>query len=403
HFGPRALRRPLSDELSAQLMNAFQVGAADGFDSGVRLVIETALQSPFFLYHIELPPEGAGGLVRLDPYSLASRLSFFLWRSMPDDVLFEAAASGGLDSRDGLRAQAERMLADDRAARAITGFHMQWLGLRDFEQLEKDPAVFPAFDGAMRTAMRQETERFTDWVLRKGDGSLAALLTGAYSFPTGPLAALYGVNESGTEPVDLDASERAGVLTHASFLAMHSHPDQTSPVHRGVIVRENILCQTLPPPPENVDNVAPEPDPSLTTRERFAVHTQDPSCAACHQLIDGIGFGFERYDAVGAYRATENDKPVDASGNVVGTNEGDIAFDGAVELGSLLADSPTVHACLVRQWFRYAFGRMEGEHDKEQLTALDRDFEASEQNVRALLLAVVESDAFSYLRAESTP
>jgi hypothetical protein len=352
-----------------------------------------------------LTQEGAGGLVRLDPYELASRLSYFLWRSMPDQTLFDAAASGALDSGEGVRAQAERLLADDRAERAIVGFHMQWLGLRDMVQLEKDPEVFPDFDEDMRTAMQLETERFVDWVLRHGDGSLTSLLTAPYSFPTGPLSALYGVSESaGTEPVDLDPAERGGVLTHAGFLAMHAHTNQTSPVHRGVLVRENLLCQKLPPPPENVDNVAPEPDPSLTTRERFAVHTQDPACAQCHKLIDGIGFGFERYDALGVYRATENDKPIDASGQMVAVEEGDVSFDGALELGALLAQSPTVHQCLVRQWFRYAFGRMEGEHDKQQLEALEETFTISEQNVRELLLAVAVSDAIRFRRvAEVSP
>jgi hypothetical protein len=400
-FGPRAFRRPLTDELEADLISAYELAAGDGFEAGVRFVIETALQSPYFLYHVELTPEDAEGLARLDGYTLASRLSYFLWQSMPDDALFEAAALGKLDSVGGLRAEAERLLEDDRAADAIADFHLQWLGLRALEQLEKDPTLFPTFDDAMRAAMRLETTRFTDHVVRRGGGTLASLFTSSESFPSGSLAALYGSSEAGADPVALDPAERGGLLTQASLLATHAHPDQTSPVHRGVLVRERILCQDLPPPPENVNNVAPEPDPNLTTRERFAVHTEDPTCAQCHKLIDGIGFAFERYDALGAYRATENGKPVDDSGMLIATDDVDGEIHGALELGELLAKSETVHRCVVRQWFRFAFGRMEDEQDASQLDAIDDSFAASSQDLRQLLVDIVTSDAFAYRRVDA--
>lgn len=401
-FASRAYRRALTDLEVEELMGVYGTGLETDFASGIRLIIQTALQSPNFLYHVE-PIGEPGEKVALDGYAIASRLSYFLWASMPDDALFEAAAAGKLDTVEGIRDQTARMLADDKARVTITNFHRQWLGLDGFENVIKDPELFPQFDDGMKAAMLKETDDFVDYVIRSGDGKLATLMTADFSFPGEELTALYGIDHAsdGSEPVSLDPAERSGLLTQASVLAMHSHADQTSPIHRGVMVRQNVLCQTLPTPPENVNNTPPDPDPNLTTRERFAQHVEDPACAGCHSLIDGIGFGFENYDALGRFQAMENDLPVDASGEIVSAEGIEGAFDGVVELSEILSDSQLVQECFATQWFRYAFGRVEDDADEGQLDAIHEAFAASEHDVKELIFTIATSDAFRY-RVTST-
>lgn len=408
-LGQRAFRRPLSDAEVEGFTKLYERGAKVDVENGVRLVVQAALQSPFFLYHVEsgLEPEGEDlqttAVRALSDWELASRLSYFLWDSMPDDELFEAAAAGELRDAEGRRAQALRMLEDERARDAIGSFHLQWLRIDELEALEKNTEVFPEFDEALRQAMRAETTRFADYVLRKGDGKLDTLLTAPWSLVEGPLAGLYGVelaaDHDPEEPVDLDPEQRSGLLTQASVLAQHAHADQSSPVFRGVVVRESVLCQTLPPPPPDVANVPPEPDPNATTRERFAEHTSNPACASCHSLIDGIGFGFENYDGLGAFRTLENELPVDASGELLGTKDADGKFDGVVELSARLAKSDEVRSCVSKQWFRFAFGRLETKQDQGSVDAALQRFGEADWDVRELVLAIVDTEAFAWRRA----
>ena len=255
--------------------------------------------------------------------------------------------------------------------------------------------------------MLQETHDFADYVVRQGDGKLTTLLTASSSLLTEPLFDLYGATPPmgwtpGT-PVELDPTQRAGLLTQAAFLTMHAHADQTSPVHRGILVRENLLCQILPSPPADVNNVAPSPTPSTTTRERLEQHVADPSCAGCHVLIDPIGLGFENYDPIGAYRTYDGPREVDAVGEVNGAGD-DVAgtFNGAVELSSKLAQSAQVKECLTKQWFRFATGRMESNDDACTLQRLQESFKASDGNVRQLIVDLVTSDAFTYVRTLGT-
>ena len=409
-FAPRALRRPLSPGHLERLMGVYLDGKAEGdFQNGIRVAIAGILQSPYFLYHIEsgTPTEDGGSedgaTVPLDDYELASRLSYFLWNTMPDDELFAAAQGGELETDDGLQAQVDRMLADPRAVDTIATFHTQWLGVDELDSLEKDGTVFPAFSPELAAAMKAETADFARYVLLEGDGKLETLLTANFTVTDDPeLLDLYGVElpdgyQPG-EPVPLPAGERSGLLTQAGILAEHSHANQTSPIHRGQMVRENLFCQMLPPPPPDVDNVPPDPDPNATTRERFAQHTSDPSCAGCHVLIDPIGFGLENYDGIGAFRTVEGDLPVDASGELVGTDV-DGPFDGGVELVSLIAQSDLVRQCVSRQWFRYALGRNETDEDECSTSVLDEAFAASDYDVRELLRTLVLTDAFRHRRA----
>jgi hypothetical protein len=406
-FGLRAFRRPLTSHERASLISLFEIGhAQEGFAGGARLVVEAVLQSPQFLYHLEvgLPSTGADDVVALDAYELASRLSYFLWDTMPDEALFAAAAAGGLDTPEALREQAERMLDDPRATDAIASFHQQWLHLEGLAGLEKSAEFYPEFDVALRDAMAKETQRFADWVIRYDDARLETLFTASYSFLEGPLFSLYGVTPPAEHdprlPVELDPTQRAGILTHAGVLATHAHADQSSPIHRGMLVRENILCTPLAPPPPEVDVVPPPVDPDATTRERFDQHRADPACAGCHDLIDPLGFGFEHYDGIGAYRTLEAGKPVDASGEVVGTLDIDGPFDGALELSRLLAESEQVRTCVAQQWFTFGFGRPPADGDGCSFEALTEAFAESDYDIRELLLAMVTTDSFRHRRIE---
>jgi len=401
--GARAFRRPLAADEKARYVGVYTNAVAAGaFADGIRLVVEALLQSPNFLYHVEMDatPPPAGTLVALDAYELASRLSFFLWMSVPDDTLMVAAAAGTLTDPATLRAQVDRMLADARAHDAIATFHTQWLDLGKLPSTTKDPTLFPTFTPALRDAMQAETVAFVDDVLRAGDGRLETLLTAPYSILDGPLFELYGVarpaGTTGPVHVDLDPTKRAGLLTQASFLATHAHENQTSPVERGVAIIRNVLCVALPDPPANVNNAPPAVMPGATTRERFAAHESDASCAACHKMIDGIGLGFEAYDAMGAFRTMDGATPIDATGTILAAPEINGPFDGAVELAQKLAGTQQVQQCVARQWFRFALGRLEGATDGCSLQGMFDAFEASHHDVRQLLAAIATSDAFRY-------
>jgi len=403
-LGLRAMRRPLTptEQTTYQTLYA-SYATAGGFANGVRLVVTAMLQSPSFLYKVETPAAGAtvasGGATPLDPYALASRLSFFLWSSMPDDELFAAAASGELDTPEGLRAQAERMLESPKAYDGIASFHRQWLGLYKLEGVDRDTTLYPGFGPALVAAMNDEAGSFADYVIRRGDGSLRTLLTAPFTIASDPLATLYGATRpagaSDTDPLPLDPSRRAGVLTQAGVLAAHSHSNQSAPVLRGKLVRENFFCQPLPDPPPGVPMTVAL-DPEATTRERFTAHRTDPTCSSCHALLDDLGFGLEHYDAIGKYRATENDRDIDATG-VLSSTDVDGMFDGAVELAGRLAESREVSDCVARQWFRYALGRFERDADACTLASLEGALEQPD-NLRALLFALVTSDAFRYWR-----
>jgi hypothetical protein len=293
------------------------------------------------------------------------------------------------------------MLKDPRASDALASFHAQWLDLGKLPALTKDPTLFPSFTPALRDAMQAETTGFADYVLRQGDGRLETLLAAPYSILDGPLFELYGVarpaGTTGPTLTQLDPKQRAGLLTQASFLATHAHENQTSPVARGVAVLRNVMCVPMPDPPANVNNAPPDPGPGATTRQRFAAHEMVASCAACHVSIDGIGMGFEGYDAMGASRTMDQGLPVDATGKVVGTDAAG-TFDGAVALAQRLAASPDVRLCVARQWFRFALGRMETANDNCSLKGSFDAFDGSNHDVRALLGALATSDAFLYRR-----
>jgi Protein of unknown function (DUF1592)/Protein of unknown function (DUF1588)/Protein of unknown function (DUF1587)/Protein of unknown function (DUF1585)/Protein of unknown function (DUF1595) len=405
-FASRAYRRPLELEEIASLQHTFDTGRSGGtFAAGIEHVIERVLQAPAFLYRLEFGSVDAASTspVPLTSFELASRLSYFLWESMPDTALFDAASSGRLSSKADVLAQARRMIADGKARAAVADFNDQWLELGKLDWIVKDSITFPNYQPDLPPIFKEETRTFVDDVIWNGQGDLATLLTAPYSFANARTAPLYGVGPLDGDVlvrVDLDPTKRAGILTQLGFLSAAAKPNQTSPVRRGFFVRTNLLCDTLPPPPPNANAMVPDPTPGQTGRQRFAVHTAIAGCAACHSEMDPIGFGFEHYDDVGQWRDTEGDQPVDDSGEVVGDAIG--KFQGVVDLAQKLARSTDVRRCFATEWFRFAFGREVATSDTCSLGALDEALASSGGNVQALLLAITQTDAFLY-KAPTSP
>jgi hypothetical protein len=393
-FGRRAYRRPLTGAEVDGLVALYDLARAKvDHRASIKVMLQAILVSPNFLFR----PEFGGGdsATELSPYEVASRLSFLVWGSIPDDTLLDAAEKGQLKTREQIAAQARRLLDDPRSRPAVEEFYAQWLDLEATQKTAKSADVYPEFDDALRGSMVEETRRFVADVLWQGDHRLETLLSAPYSFVDARLAKLYGVAEpaSGFARVSLDPKTRAGVLTQATFLAAHAKPDQSSPVKRGEFVRVRLLCDDLPPPPPNVP-LLPPVDPTKSTRERFAAHTANPECAGCHRLIDGVGFGFEAYDGIGRHRTTDGGKKVDESGEVVAAGDADGTFVGAVALAKRLSTSAEVRDCAATQWFRYAYGRRETTGDGCALGALKQAFADSKGDLRELIVAFTQTDAF---------
>jgi hypothetical protein len=392
--GRRAWRRPLSVEESARYV-ALARRAGDAW-GGLRLALAALLQSPHFLYRVELGQvdPSAPGQRRLDPFEAASRLAFFLTNRAPDDALLDAAARGALGPSE-LRAQAMRLLGSPRAVAAVESFYGDYLGLDELADLTK---AAPAFTPALRAAMREESLRTLRVLTFEEGRDLREVFTSRTTFVTPELARFYGVSApAGTEPARIelpDAGPRAGLLTQAGLLALNAHETSTSPTRRGKFVRELLLCQSIPDPPPNVDTTLPATAPVNTTRGRVEAHQANPSCATCHALMDPIGLGFERFDAAGAYRDRENGNPIDASGALDG-----VAFDGARELAAAVARHPDVPGCFVTTLLRQAAGAVLESPDERALAASLAARFATRLDLRALLLAVVTQPAFLRLRA----
>jgi hypothetical protein len=253
--------------------------------------------------------------------------------------------------------------------------------------------------------MVAETRAFVEHAVFDDEGDLTTLLHAPYSYMNDQLATFYGIDGvSGADfqRVDLDPSERAGLLTMGTLLVFNSHTNQTSPTLRGKLIRERLLCDAVPPPPPTVNPKAPDIEPGSTGKDRFSQHTADPACASCHVLMDPIGFGFENYDTVGRYRTEEGGKPIDATGELA-QSDVDGAFDGVVELADKLADSDKVSSCYAKQWFRYGYGRGDTSEDACTLDRLDAQFRDAGGNIIELLVKLTQTDAFLYRPAGGTP
>ncbi|HZO16041.1 MAG TPA: DUF1592 domain-containing protein, partial [Polyangiaceae bacterium] len=350
-FGKRVYRRPLTaEEVSGyEELASWQLERAD-FASTIRLLLETMLQSPQFLYHL---PNGEGA------YAVASRLSFLILQRAPDDALLEAAERGELDDAAGIEAHVRSMLASPEGQAALVRFHSELLGLDDLELLLQDATAAPGLDLALLSSMREETETFVARVLADG-GNLMTLLTADYTYADASAAALYGAAVEGDAPqrIALDPAQRAGLLTQPSLMALHH-----SPVRRGLFINETLLCADIPPPPPSVDTIPPEPVAGLPPREQWLSHITDPACASCHELIDPLGFAFDHYDASGRWQDQKGGFPVDASGTV-DLLSGKPGFEDAVGLAAILANSEQVQECIASHWVAYVLGRPLSDADR---------------------------------------
>lgn len=397
-IGRTLFRRPLdAAELERWAGVARDLAEGDAW-RGLRFALAGLLQSPAFLYRVELgaPDPEAPGRLRYDAYEIASRLSFLLWNAAPDEALLDAAERGALETEAGIYEQAVRLLEDPRARRATAQFFAQYLDLGRLDALDRDPALYPLASATLARSLRTEVELLVDDVVFRRDADFREIFRTRRTFVNAELAALYEVEAEGATPitfvpVELPASgPRAGILTLGAFLAMNAHPTETSPTLRGKYVRERVLCELVSPPPEDVDLVlAPDPGMPRTLRERLEIHRTNPACAACHASIDPPGFLFEGFDSIGAARTTDHGYPVDTSGDL----DGAPLRDGR-DLGEVLARDPRVSSCVVRQLWRHANGRLETRGEEAALTALDFAFVRSGHRFRELLLELATSEHF---------
>jgi len=422
-FGLRAFRRPLSEDEVKRYSTVFseQARVSRRFLDGARVVVEAMLQSPNFLFHVEAGPDG-----RHADYEVASRLSYLLWNTMPDEALFEAAAKGELSTPAGRDAAARRLLQNVPKGRdALDQFFEEWLRFDRVVNAVKANR-YQAFTPELALAMAEETRTLLHHLVWS-DRNFMELLTADYSFLTSELAEVYGLPapKDQFEIVKFPAdSNRAGILGQGTFLASTAGPTDTSPTARGIFIRERLLCQHVPPPPPGVITTLPDPlvdgQKPKGRRQLMVEHVENPTCASCHRLMDPIGFGFEHFDAIGQYRQQEmipvpgrrgggggggrgGPPPIpleiDAQGEIAGIPNSN--FSGAKQLGTILANSPVCQECVVRQMFRYSYGRLETASDENTIHQLYDQFKASGFKFKSLLVALVQSPEF--LRQWNSP
>lgn len=401
-FGMRAFRRPLTDAELRRYRSVFtkEANRTGNFLSGAQLVVEAMLQSPKFLFRTE----GSS------PYAIAARLSYFLWDTMPDESLFRAAAGGELSSRAGVDKAIQRMIAHPRARDAVDEFTSQWLRFDLVQTAVKDRALFPQFSPELAIAMTEETRRLISDLVWN-DHNFMDLFTAGHTFVNSDLAAVYGIpapaNEFDRVPLP-ETAERAGILGHGTFLAQTSKPGDSSPTVRGYFVREHFFCHHVPDPPPGTNSTLPPltVDRPQTNRDRLKEHLINRTCAGCHSLMDPIGFGFERFDAIGKRRDKQSIKffpdrkakdqtpkivelELDTSGKVAGLPNSD--FRTPVELGRILAKSSECQECIVKQLFRYAYGRGETDADQKTIAEANAAFRGSQFRFKALIMSLARS------------
>jgi hypothetical protein len=397
----RAYRRPVTTADLEGLIEFFERGRRDGgsFDAGIQLALERVLVDPDFLLRVYRDPATTGGTYRLNDLEIASRLSFFLWSSVPDDRLLALAESKQLTRPGTLEQEARRMLADPRSIAALVeGFAAQWLNLRRVSEVVVDPNRYPTYDESLLQAFERETELFMGSTLRE-DRSVVELLSANYTFVNERLARHYGipgVYGSRFRRVSLPQSDqRGGLLAHGSVLATTSYPDRTSPVLRGKFLLNNILGLPSPPPPSGVDTNLAEVQPNVqppTIRERLAQHRTNPSCASCHAVIDPLGFALEQFDAIGAWRTEdESGRPVDAEAETLSG----MKVEGLAGLRSLLLAEPEQFPRTVTEkLLAYALGRRLEYYDRPAVRSIVRDAAASDYRWSALIAGIVKSPPF---------
>ncbi len=395
-WGVRFYRRPLTaDETDRLVALVTSIGTAESdFRVGATYALAAMLQSPHFLYRVELGQSGW-----LDDYELATRLSYLLWNTTPDDTLLAAAAGGTLGTDDGLLAEATRLLDDPRAEQGVRNLFTEILYLDELDELSKDPTTFTHASAELGPNAREETLLgVVDLVLTR-DGDYRSLYTTRTTFVDRSLAALYNVEAPvmdgyGAVTLDKDGGRR-GLLGQASFLALNAHLTSTSATLRGKFIQEVLLCHIIPPPPSGVDTSIPEPDAdSPTLRERIQSHLEDPTCAGCHELTDLIGLGFENFDGVGRWRDTENGATIDPSGDLEGE-----PFDDAWDFARALSDHPDLGPCLAQHVWGVGTGHTPIYEELALSEWLAEELRLYDHSVKRLLLATVVSEGFRQVGA----
>ena len=400
-------RRPLAqDELGPLVQGAADATKTVGdFYAGLQITLTSMLQSPQFLFNWETskPDPNNPGQQTLDAYSKAARLSFFLWDTAPDDVLLTAAQSGELDTPKGFGTQVDRLLASPRLEAGARAYFADMLGFDGFDNLSKDPTIYPKYSFGLATDAQEQTLRtITNHLLVK-NGDYRDLFTTRDTFLSRQLGAVYaipvrkdapGATPDGWQPYTFPAGDpRSGILMQISFLALHSHPGRTSPTLRGKALREAVLCQKVPDPPGNVNfNLVQDTKNPLykTVRQRLEAHRTQPACTGCHKIMDPIGLSLENFDSIGTYRPGENGTPIDASGEIDG-----VKFSDAEGLGKAVHDHPATTACLVNRLYAYSVGRTPTKSENEWLNSdLKKDFAADGYKLPPLMRRIVTSDVF---------
>ncbi len=401
-FAERAYRRPLDEDQQDRLFNLMVIAWQKGSepDEIFKTAVTAILASPQFLFRVERdpPPDDQDGIRVLDDFELASRLSYFLWSSMPDERLFELARDGKLQDPEVLAAEAERMVADPKADALVENFAGQWLQLRDVDVFNPDPEQFAAFDDQLRAAMRRETEVFFESVMRE-NRSVIDFLNADYTFVNERLARHYGIEGvSGSEfRRVLTGTGRRGVLTHASILMLTSNPTRTSPVKRGKWILDNILGEAPPPPPPNVPPLDAEAETFGSLREQMQQHRSNESCAVCHRKMDALGFGLENFDAIGAWRDKDGRFDIDPSGALPGGRQ----FNGPADLMAILVDEKKNEfcRCLTEKMLSYALGRGLDSYDRCTTKEIVKTLQEDEYRFLTLVTQIVTSEPFTMREA----
>ncbi len=409
-FLPRAFRRPVAAAEADEFVALQQtMRAGSDFATSIASLIEAVLQSPEFLYRVELGGQAESArpdLMRPSGAEMATRLSYLFWGTVPDDALRAAADAGELQTAQGVLAQATRLLDDERSHAVVRFFFDNLLPIASLSALERDPTLFPSFTPAIGALMREETQSFLEYEIFEGPGSWKSALTAPYTFLNEELAAFYGVSGvAGDEfrKVAVDTTQRLGLLTQPGMLAGTTHSNTTSPVVRGSYVVRKLMCTDIPLPTaallgEEIFAMIKPPDPYTgdTARERYSAHSENPVCASCHKSMDPVGLALENYDALGQWRDQENGVTIDASGSVPGVQG---TVNGPVELAAKVAEAEQTHACFALHWLNFAYGRTMDASDTCLKQSVQAAFAESGYDVKQLLLSLTQTDAFLYLPA----
>lgn len=406
-FVPRAYRRPLVAGEADELLTLYTTlkGTSD-FTTAVAGVLEAVLAGPEFLYRVEFgtPDAVRPDLKRPTAYEMATRLSYLFWGEPPDAALTTAATNGELSTGAGVLAQGQRLLADPKSHSIVRFFFDNLLPISSITDVARDAAQYPTFSPTIGSLMQQETRAFLDYEVFQGGGSWPSILTAPYSFMNQQLAAYYGIQGvagDAFQMVNLDPTQRLGLLTQGAMMVGTTPTNFTNPVLRGGFVVRELMCYDiqLPSDPAILAMVKP-PDPYSgdTARERYTQHSANPVCAGCHSQMDPVGLSLENYDAVGLYRTTENNVIIDATGNIPGPYG--VPVNNGIEMAQALAQNPEAMNCFASHWMDYAYGRTMGATDACTAERLEVAFQQAGFNVQQLMLALTQTDAFLYLGQE---